>query len=70
MACKLIEFDKVSEAEVGDIYHFTMPSFCSGDYSFPVERIDGELVLKNAPSRIFDGCYDYRIERTKKNPKL
>ena len=62
--CILDEFG--IKAKEGDIIEFIMPGFCSGDYIYKVEKINNKLVLKDAPSKIFNGCRDYKIIKENK----
>ena len=63
MWCKLSNFGLADKVTEGDIFHFIMPNFCDGDYSFPVESINGILYLREAPDAVFLGCRSYTIER-------
>ena len=59
MCCRLSDFG--IEAEEGDIIEFIMPSFCTGNYIYKVSKRGKELILKDAPPKIFDGCMAYNI---------
>jgi len=48
----------------GNMVTFHMPSFCSGDYTFEVVELEnGQLVFKDAPTMILEGCHGCEIKK-------
>lgn len=67
MSCDLYKYKRMLDRihapyKEGDIFHFDMPGFCSGDYDFTVKN----NFLVDAPSKIFDGCRNFTIIRNGK----